>query len=64
MLASNHPPFSRAGWIFVLKYDGYRILADKRQLLTRNRRDATGWYPEICAALQELPGDFMLDGEV
>jgi hypothetical protein len=31
MLATNHPPFSRAGWIFEFKYDGYRVLASKEQ---------------------------------
>jgi bifunctional non-homologous end joining protein LigD len=57
-------PFSRAGWIFELKWDGYRILASKKQLLTRNKKDATSWYPEIIAALAKLKGDFVLDGEV
>jgi bifunctional non-homologous end joining protein LigD len=58
------PPFSRDGWIFELKWDGYRMLATKTQLLTRNRKDATQWYPEIVAALSKLKGDFVIDGEV
>lgn len=41
MLATNHPQFSREGWIFELKWDGYRLLARKAQLLTRNKKDAT-----------------------
>jgi bifunctional non-homologous end joining protein LigD len=64
MLATNHAPFSRPGWIFEFKWDGYRLLASKHELLTRNKKDATRWYPEIATALNELPGSFVLDGEV
>jgi bifunctional non-homologous end joining protein LigD len=64
MLATNHPPFSRPGWVFEFKYDGYRVLANKEQLLTRNKKDASTWYPEILQALQKLRGSFILDGEV
>ena len=64
MLATNHPPFSRAGWIFEFKYDGYRVLASKEQLLTRNKKDATSWYPEIVQALHKVRGSFIIDGEV
>ena len=31
MLATNAPPFSRDGWIFEFKYDGYRVLANRSQ---------------------------------
>ena len=64
MLATNAPPFSRPGWIFEFKWDGYRVLASKDQLLTRNKKEATNWYPEIVSALGELRGSFVLDGEV
>jgi bifunctional non-homologous end joining protein LigD len=64
MLATNHPPFSREGWLFEFKYDGYRVLANKQQLLTRNKKDATTWYAEIVQPLQKLRGDFILDGEI
>jgi bifunctional non-homologous end joining protein LigD len=40
------------------------VLASKDQLLTRNKKDATTWYPEIVNALSELRGSFVLDGEV
>jgi hypothetical protein len=43
----DHPPFSGEQWIFEFKYDGYRVLANKEQLLTRQKKDATTWYPEI-----------------
>jgi ATP dependent DNA ligase domain len=64
MLATNAKPFSREGWIFEFKYDGYRVLATKEQLLTPNRKDATTWYPEIVQALGKLRGSFVIDGEV
>jgi ATP-dependent DNA ligase len=35
MLATDYQPFSGDGWIFELKFDGYRVLASKQQLLTR-----------------------------
>ena len=63
MLATNHPPCSRAGWIFEFKY-GYRVLASKDQLVTRNKKDATAWYPEIVQALDKVRGSFIIDGEV
>ena len=64
MLASKHPPFSRAGWVFEFKWDGYRVVASKDQFLTRNKKDATNWYPEITGALSELRSSFICDGEV
>ena len=64
MLASDSEPFSRDGWIFELKWDGYRVLASKTELITRNKKRATDWYPEILAVLQTLRGSFVLDGEV
>lgn len=57
------------GWIFELKLDGVRIVADKRgarvSLGYRRLRDATASYPEIAEALAELAEDrVVLDGEV
>jgi bifunctional non-homologous end joining protein LigD len=61
--------FSRPGWIYELKYDGYRILAAREdgeaRLLTRNRNDATATFPEVAKAIAALPYDgLVLDGEV
>jgi len=61
--------FSRPGWIYELKYDGYRILAAREDgmatLLTRNRNDATATFPEVAKAVRALPYDgLVLDGEV
>ena len=61
--------FTRDGWIFELKMDGYRLLAGKARgdvtLMTRNGNDYTAVFPEIARALQALPYDqFVFDGEV
>ncbi|MEX0691842.1 MAG: DNA ligase D [Gemmatimonadales bacterium] len=62
-------PFSKAGWIFELKYDGFRFLAARHDgaplLLTRSGRDVTAAFPEIVRSLARLPyDDLILDGEV
>jgi bifunctional non-homologous end joining protein LigD len=70
MLAeAREEPFSRPGWVYEIKYDGYRILAERwkgeAQLVTRNGNDATGAFPEVARALKALPCDHVvLDGEV
>jgi bifunctional non-homologous end joining protein LigD len=62
-------PFSRPGWLFELKLDGYRILAgkegDEARLLTRNGNDCGVSFPEVERAVRALPvGRAVLDGEV
>ncbi len=62
-------PFSRDGWLFELKYDGYRMvvgLDDGQALLRyRNGGDATEIYPDLVPALASLPyRSLVLDGEV
>lgn len=60
-------PFSRDGWIFELKYDGFRILASRHgeqvSLLSRKGTDFTQQFPEIAAELKEFP-DVVLDCEL
>ena len=61
--------FTRDGWVFELKLDGYRLLASKTRgeplLLTRNGNDYTGVFPEIANAVRKLPlDDVIIDGEV
>ncbi|MGZ6028604.1 MAG: DNA ligase D [Myxococcaceae bacterium] len=69
-LASRVPrAFTRRGWWFELKYDGYRILAERRgdqvRLRDRGGSDPSAQFPEVVEALRALPsGDFILDGEV
>jgi len=61
--------FTREGWIFELKLDGYRLIASKSAgealLLTRNGNDYTNVFPEIARAVKALPFDeCIIDGEV
>ena len=70
MLASSQEtPFSREGWIFELKYDGYRLLAERtaREAFLRSRsgHDLTATFPEIARAVRGLPSErHALDGAV
>jgi len=61
--------FTREGWLFELKLDGYRLIASKSHgealLLTRNGNDYTQVFPEIARAVKSLPfDDCIIDGEV
>src|SRR5689334_17932476 len=61
--------FTRDGWLFELKLDGYRLIASKSRgealLLTRNGNDYTAVFPEIAKAVKALPcDDCIIDGEV
>jgi bifunctional non-homologous end joining protein LigD len=56
-------------WLHEQKFDGYRILADKRgddvKLLSRRFKDWTEPFPRIARAVRDLPIDrLVLDGEV
>ncbi|MFI5311432.1 MAG: DNA ligase D [Gemmatimonadales bacterium] len=70
MLAQpSEVPFSRDGWLFELKLDGYRLIASKSHgealLLTRNGNDYTAVFPEVARAVKALPfDDVIVDGEV
>ena len=61
--------FTRDGWVFELKLDGYRLLASKSHgevlLLTRNGNDYTAVFPEVVRAMKALPfTECIIDGEV
>ncbi len=61
--------FTREGWVFELKYDGYRLLAARPQgnalLRYRSGVVATHAFPEIARAVAALPFEgVVLDGEV
>lgn len=70
MKADTAPaPFSREGWVFELKYDGFRLLVEKDgarlRLCHRSGNDATSVYPDLVQALRSFPFDrFLLDAEV
>jgi len=62
-------PFTKKGWLWELKYDGYRLLAERdggeARLLFRKGGDATATFPEIARALRALPfSSLVLDGEL
>lgn len=68
MLAQSGAAFSRSGWLFELKYDGYRVIATREQgqaiLYSRNANDLTATFPEIASAVRALPfAHFVIDGE-
>ena len=59
-------PFDRAGWIFEIKWDGYRIQAEtgpKVVLRSRNGKDYTARYAPIARALAKLRRRAVFDGE-
>src|SRR6202521_2519851 len=62
-------PFTAAGWLFELKYDGYRVLAGHSaagavRLRYRSGLDATALFPELARAVAALPfASLVLDGE-
>jgi bifunctional non-homologous end joining protein LigD len=70
MLAeSRDAAFTKPGWIWELKYDGFRLLAAREdgaaRLLYRKGMESTGTFPEVARAISALPFDsFILDGEV
>ncbi|HTM58408.1 MAG TPA: DNA ligase D, partial [Candidatus Udaeobacter sp.] len=62
-------PFTRKGWIFEIKYDGVRVIAERRgedvRMLGRSGEDITARYPEIRDALKGLRVESaVLDGEI
>src|SRR5262249_24775840 len=61
--------FRRSGWSWELKYDGFRMLAERDggevRLLYRRGSDVAGTYPDLARALRALPVErFVADGEV
>jgi len=69
LATAEERPFTREGWIFELKYDGYRLLAERRSreafLRSRAGHDLTATFPEIARAVRGLPYEgLVLDGEV
>ena len=70
MLATlEERPFSKPDWLFEIKYDGVRVLAERDgdtvELYGRNGTLITKRYPELRDALKRLPVDrFVIDGEI
>jgi len=61
-------PFDGEGWFFEVKWDGYRAIAEvvknNVRLYSRNDKTLNGRFPALIDALETLPFDAVLDGEV
>ena len=70
MLATlSEKPFSRPGWVFEIKYDGVRVIAERKgedvRMYGRSGEDITARYPEIADALRGLAVEHLVvDGEI
>lgn len=61
-------PFDDPGWVYEVKWDGYRALAflnkGKVELKSRNNKSFNEKFYPVHAALKELKMDAILDGEI
>jgi bifunctional non-homologous end joining protein LigD len=69
MLATPGKPFTDPGWVFELKYDGYRLFVEKHDgratLYSRAGHDLTLTFPEVAEIAAALPFErFIVDAEV
>jgi len=66
---ADGPPRDTSGWLWELKFDGYRVLArvekGKARIFTRNGNDWTAKMPALARAVAALPlRSGWIDGEV
>jgi bifunctional non-homologous end joining protein LigD len=69
MLATlTDKPFDRDGWLFEIKWDGYRAIAEiengKVNLYSRRGNSFLADYPPIVEALKKVKCDAVFDGEI
>ncbi len=57
-------PFDQKGWIFEIKWDGYRALATQGQLISRGQKSYNARFPTIVRELKKIERDFIMDGEI
>ena len=69
MLARASEPFHRDGWVYEIKYDGYRLMIERDSnhvtLHSRTGVDLTARFPEVAKCASKLPyAEFTMDSEV
>src|SRR5205814_4961512 len=70
MLAQLKRTLPRGGdWRYEPKLDGFRGLlwhgdGATAELLSRNVKDLSAWFPELIVAGQKLPSNTLVDGEI
>jgi bifunctional non-homologous end joining protein LigD len=61
-------PFDRDGWIFEIKWDGFRAISDVREtrvrIVSRNQKNLAPYFPSIVEELKTLPFSAVLDSEL
>jgi bifunctional non-homologous end joining protein LigD len=61
-------PFDRMNWIYEIKWDGFRAIAEIDRagvrLHSRKRKSLNGYFPELLDSLAKLDHEAVLDGEV
>jgi bifunctional non-homologous end joining protein LigD len=61
-------PFNKEGWLFEVKWDGYRAIASKKKddvaLYSRNGLDFVTKYPPVAEAMRTWDHDIIVDGEI
>jgi bifunctional non-homologous end joining protein LigD len=65
---SDLPPFDGKDWIFEVKWDGYRAIAeinkDGNKLYSRNGLTFDKAYPKVFEALKQIKKKTVIDGEI
>ncbi len=69
MLAAEvREPFDHPDWVFEMKWDGYRAVAEVREgrvsLYSRNGISFNSKYPSVVESLRRFGADAVLDGEI
>jgi bifunctional non-homologous end joining protein LigD len=60
-------PFDDKRWVFETKWDGFRLITEKRDHTvkrSRNGIDVTTKYAVLLPALQKIEGSCVIDGEL
>ena len=59
-------PFDDKAWVFETKWDGFRLVTDKRRdglrLWSRNGIEVTQKYAALLPAIQKIEGSCVIDG--